>query len=132
MRRPLPASERSPELPRAGAVEVTTPEPQHRQLTMRFGGQVAAEATIGVPVSGIGVLWWISVDPAHQGEGLGARLLGTALDILAGLGASEVILYVDDDDPDPHSERSRTAANRLYDRAGFTEVDRLHSYRLRR
>ncbi len=127
MRRPLPA----PELPRASAIEVTTPEPRHRQLTVRHGDQVAAEATIGTPVSGIGVLWWISVEPAHQGEGLGIGLLGTALDILTGLGAAEVILYVDDDDPDPHSDRSRAAANRLYDRAAFTEVDRLHSYRLR-
>jgi len=128
MHRPLPA----PELPHASVVEVTTPQPRQRQLTVRDRGQVAAEATIGTPVAGIGVLWWISVEPAHQGAGLGAGLLGTALDMLAGLGAAEVILYVDDDDPDPHSERSRAAANRLYDRAGFTQVDRLHSYRLPR
>lgn len=128
MHRPLPA----PELPHAGSVEVTTPEPGQRQLTVRHGGQVTAEATIGVPVSGVGVLWWISVERARKGEGLGAELLGTALDLLAGLGANQVILYVDDDDPDPNSERSRAAANRLYDRAGFSEVDRLHSYRLQR
>jgi ribosomal protein S18 acetylase RimI-like enzyme len=50
--------------------------------------------------------------------------------MLAGLGAGELILFVDDDDTDPRSDRNRAAANRLYDRAGFTEIDRLHSYRL--
>lgn len=128
MHRRLPA----PDLPCAAAVEVTSPDPRTRQLTVRHGGQVAAEATIGVPVAGIGMLGWIGVEPAHRGSGLGMRVLGTALDLLAGLGAGEVILYVDDEDPDPRSDRSRHAANQLYDRAGFTEVSRLHSYRLRR
>lgn len=56
-------------------------------------------------------------------------MLGSALDVLAGLGATHVILYVDDDAP-PGDERDRTAANRLYESAGFTEVDRLYSYTL--
>ncbi|GAA4935844.1 hypothetical protein [Actinoplanes utahensis] len=47
--------------------------------------------------------------------------------MLADLGASEAILYVDDDASG--IDRDRTAANRLYDRSGFTEIDRLHSYR---
>lgn len=46
--------------------------------------------------------------------------------MLSDQGAREVILYVDDDEPG--GERDRTAANRLYDTSGFTEVDRLHSY----
>jgi hypothetical protein len=37
-------------------------------------------------------------------------MLGSALDVLAGLGATEVILYVDDDAP-PGDHRDRTAAN---------------------
>jgi len=124
MHRRLPA----PELPHITPVEVTSSEPGTRQLTVRDGDQVAAEATIGLPLSGIGWLQWISVAPAHRRNGLGRGLLGTALDMLTGLGAREVILYVDDDDPDPRSERNRAAANRLYDNAGFREIDRLHSF----
>ncbi|MFD7504143.1 hypothetical protein [Streptomyces sp. NPDC059850] len=45
----------------------------------------------------------------------------------ARLGAHEAILYVDDAPPGD-AERDRTAANAPYDRAGFTEVDRLHSF----
>ncbi|OEJ23066.1 hypothetical protein AR457_38430 [Streptomyces agglomeratus] len=61
--------------------------------------------------------------PAATGQ------LGSALDALTGLGAKEPILYVDDDAP-PGEERDRTAANRLYESAGFTEIDRLYSYAL--
>lgn len=58
---------------------------------------------------------------------MGRALLGSALDLLVGLGAKQVIVYVDDDDPsDP--ERDRTAANALYDSVGFTEVERLLSF----
>ncbi|MFD3442347.1 hypothetical protein ACFWU3_33190 [Streptomyces sp. NPDC058685] len=53
-------------------------------------------------------------------------MLGSALETLAGLEAREAILYVDD--APPGDERDRTAANSLYESAGFTEVDRLYSY----
>lgn len=102
-------------------------DPPGKRLELREEGEPVAEATIGRPVAGTGVLWWISVVPAARGRGLGTALLGSALDLLTGLGAREAILYVDDapaDDP----ERDRTAANGMYDRAGFTEVDRLHSF----
>jgi ribosomal protein S18 acetylase RimI-like enzyme len=102
-------------------------EPPGKQLEVREGDQLLAEATIGRPVAGIGVLWWIGIAPAARGKGLGLALLGTALDLLAGLGAKEAVLFVDDDAPGD-VERDRTAANGLYDRAGFTEVDRLHSF----
>src|SRR5690606_18895309 len=94
-------------------------------LTVRDGATPLGEATIGQPVQGIGVLWWISVEPAARRRGLGRALLGSALDLLTELGAREVILYVDDDEPG--GERDRTAANRLYEQAGFVEVDRLLS-----
>lgn len=55
-------------------------------------------------------------------------MLGSALKRLAELGAREVILYVDDDAPRGDPERDRTAANRMYDRAGLTEIDRLYSF----
>ncbi|MGW6569816.1 GNAT family N-acetyltransferase [Streptomyces sp. NPDC054975] len=86
-----------------------------------------AEAVVGLPVQGTGVLWWIGVDSAARERGLGHAMLGSALDVLTGLGATEVILYVDDDAP-PGDARDRAAANALYDNLGFTEVDRLYSY----
>lgn len=64
---------------------------------------------------------------AVQEHGLGRALLGSALELLVGLGSREVILYVDDDDTGPRSDRNRDAANRIYDRAGFAETDRLVS-----
>lgn len=103
-----------------------------RVLEVERDGRVVAEATIGDPVNGVGVLWWIGVEPAARGEGLGLRLLGAALDVLAAFGARQVILYVDDDAPDDDPERSRVAANTMYERAGFVEVDQLWSYQLTR
>ena len=58
----------------------------------------------------------------------GQSLLGLALDVLAGLGATEAILHVDDDQPG--EKRDRTAANKLYESAGFAEADRLASFQL--
>lgn len=104
----------------------TSSDSDRRTLTVRDGAALLGETTIGLPVQGIGVLWWISVEPAARGRGLGRALLGSALDLLAGLGAQQVILYVDDDEPG--GERDRTVANRLYEQAGFVEVDRLLSY----
>jgi ribosomal protein S18 acetylase RimI-like enzyme len=116
-------------LPQAANVTVNEcDDPPGKRLEVREDGKTVAEATIGRPVAGTGVLWWIGVVPAARGRGLGLALLGSALDLLTGLGAREAILYVDDDAPPGDPERDRTAANGLYDRAGFTEVDRLHSF----
>ncbi|WP_345528958.1 GNAT family N-acetyltransferase [Streptomyces showdoensis] len=116
-------------LPRAERCTVEECEdPPGRRLEVRDGAELLAEATIGRPVDGVGVLWWIGVAQAARGRGTGLALLGSALDELAGIGAREVILYVDDDAPPGDTERDRTAANGLYDRAGFTEVDRLHCF----
>ncbi|MEU2490963.1 GNAT family N-acetyltransferase [Streptomyces sp. NPDC007883] len=93
----------------------------------REGDRIAAETVVGLPLRGTGVLWWIGVEPHARGRGVGRAVLGSALGVLRGLGATEVILYVDDDAP-PGDERDRTAANALYESAGFMEVDRLHSY----
>ena len=125
MHAPLPIAG----LPHVDGYTVTEIEdPPGKRLEVREDGELIAEATIGRPVAGIGVLWWISVVPAARGRGLGPALLGSALDLLTGLGADEVILYVDDDAPPGDSERDRTAANRMYDRAGLREVDRLFSF----
>jgi ribosomal protein S18 acetylase RimI-like enzyme len=107
-----------------------TSEEDRRTLTVRDGDRLLAEATVGLPVQGVGVLWWIGVEPEVRGTGLGRALLGSALEVAYALGAQEVILYVDDDEPG--GDRDRAAANRLYDSVGFVEVDRLWSYRLDR
>ncbi|MFJ3826017.1 GNAT family N-acetyltransferase [Streptomyces nodosus] len=120
---PLPSRETQ----RAAGVKVRKKDGAIRVLQMRAGLRTLAEAEVGEPVAGVGVLWWINVDPRNRGRGLGRRLLGSALALLSDLGATEVILYVDDDAP-PGDGRDRTAANALYDSLGFVEVDRLHSY----
>lgn len=125
MRAALPLSA----LPRAAQVMVSeSDDPPGRRLEVRDDRRVVAEATVGLPVEGTGVLWWIGVEPDARGQGLGAALLGSATDVLADLGATEVILFVDDDAPPGDPERDRSAANRMYDRAGMTEVDRLYSF----
>ncbi|SCL26954.1 Acetyltransferase (GNAT) family protein [Micromonospora inyonensis] len=110
----------------------TRRDEDRRVLEVERDGKVIAEATIGDPVDGVGVLWWIGVEPVARGDGLGLRMLGAALAELAASGAQQVILYVDDDAPDDDPERSRAAANAMYERAGFAEVDRLWSYQLTR
>ncbi|MCX4666430.1 GNAT family N-acetyltransferase [Streptomyces sp. NBC_01381] len=98
-----------------------------RHLMVQDAGTLIAEATISNPVDGIGVLRWLHVEPEARRQGLGTAVLASALDLLAGLGAREVVAFVDDDAPgDP--ERDRSAANALYDAVGFTEVDRLLSF----
>ncbi|MGW6460832.1 GNAT family N-acetyltransferase [Streptomyces sp. NPDC055078] len=158
---PLPL----PGLPRAVNLSVAeTDVPGHRDLEVRENGEVVADATIGLPVDGVGALWWIRVAPSARGRGLGSALLGSALHTIGELGAREVILYVDDSDDadaDDHAppmldggdgaeggdggdggdsgnagdddgyyagDGDRTAANRMYDRAGLREVDRLFSF----
>jgi len=126
MRAPLPVGD----LPHPAA-HLTLHESEHpRGMSLEAweDGTLVAEAMVGRPVAGIGVLWWIGVVPSARGHGLGAGLLGRAMDLLARLGAREAILYVDDDAPPGDAQRDRGAANALYDRAGFTEVDRLHSF----
>lgn len=115
-------------LPRAvGCTASPCEDPPGKRLEVREGGTPVAEAMVGCPVDGIGVLWWINVVPVARGRGLGRALFGSALNTLAGLGADQVVLYVDDGAPGD-GERSRIPANRMYDRAGLTEIDRLWSF----
>ena len=86
------------------------------------------DAQVSLAAPGLGVLWWIGVEPPHRGQRLSRFLLSSALDVLRQHGAHEVILFVDDDAPANDPERGRGSANALYDRAGFAEIDRLCSY----
>lgn len=122
-----------PKLPQAPDIR-TVAEPERRaarKLQVRRDDRTVAEAVIGLPLQGIGVLWWIEVSPDARGHGLGRAVLGSALQALSDLGADQVVLYVDDDEP-PGGERDRTAANALYESAGFIEVDHLWSHALQR
>ncbi|MFD8396725.1 GNAT family N-acetyltransferase [Streptomyces sp. NPDC059680] len=78
MHRALPA----PELPRLTHYETEAATPDTRRLLVTEDGETLADATIGTPVQGTVVLWWIGVEPAARGRGLGRALLGTALDAL--------------------------------------------------
>ena len=67
----------------------------------------------GAVRDGVGEVYVVGVDPAHQGRGLGGPLTGLGLAHLARRGLAEVELYVDGDN---------TAARRTYERLGFTDA----------
>jgi mycothiol synthase len=72
---------------------------------------------------GAGEVYVLGVAPTAQTLGLGNALLVRGLRHLAGRGCTEVLLYVDGDNP---------AAMRLYERAGFHEHDLDVQWRRRR
>ncbi|MFF4645884.1 GNAT family N-acetyltransferase [Streptomyces sp. NPDC001389] len=117
-------------LPHAGGVRIA-PEPgdsHARRLEIRHGDAAAeAEAVIGLPVEGVGALWWIGVRPEFRRKGLGRALLGSALEALDAHGARAAFLYVEANAA-AGGENDRTAATSLYRSSGFTQVDSLHSY----
>jgi GNAT superfamily N-acetyltransferase len=106
------------------ATQIEKTGDQSWTLSRAIGG----EAHVEIFSPGLGVLWWISIDPKLRGRKGGNKMLNASLNHLATEGAKEVILYVDDDESGPGQERDRTAANRLYEKTGFQEVDRLFSY----
>ncbi|NRP74651.1 Mycothiol acetyltransferase [Ensifer psoraleae] len=102
------------------------------RISAQEGDKEIGFVSAGSLFQGIGVIWLIEVEKEYRGQGVGRKLLGTAIKQLRSHGAGEIILYVDDDDRVPGSERNRTAANRLYDSVGFKEIDRLFSYDFKR
>jgi ribosomal protein S18 acetylase RimI-like enzyme len=84
-----------------------------------------ASAEIALGPDGCGVLWWIEVEPAHRGRGMGRALLQQAMRFLALRGAQTVAGCVDHDDP---RDRDRRPAVRLLESVGFEDVDHLWSY----
>jgi ribosomal protein S18 acetylase RimI-like enzyme len=106
----------------------TEPEIRHdgvrRTLQIRESDRVVGEAVVGMPVQGIGVLWWIGMEPTARELELNKALLGSALEFLSRHGAEEVIFFISDE---PDAEH--LAAVTLYEQAGFVEIDRLYAYR---
>ncbi|WP_226367319.1 GNAT family N-acetyltransferase [Pseudonocardia sp. ICBG162] len=130
MRRDLPA----PELPTvdhiASSHVIAADESGEAGLAIvDDDGKIVGEVTVQRPQDGIAALWWINIEPAQRRRGLGRALLGSALRYLSDDGAEQVILFVDDDEPE--GSRERASANRLYDQCGFEEIDRLHAFTLR-
>ncbi|HXM54096.1 MAG TPA: GNAT family N-acetyltransferase [Candidatus Dormibacteraeota bacterium] len=95
------------------------------RLVMGDREQPVAAAEIALAADGCGVLWWIDVEPAERGRGIGRRLLRQALRFLAMRGARTVAAFVDHDDP---RERDPRPILRLLASAGFQEIDRLWSH----
>jgi ribosomal protein S18 acetylase RimI-like enzyme len=89
----------------------------------------AAAADIALGADGCGVLWWIDVEPAQRGRGIGRRLLRQAVRLLVQRGARTVAACVAHDDP---KERDPQPILRLLGSTGFQEVDRLWSFESRR
>lgn len=95
------------------------------RLTVGAPEQPVAVCEIALGREGCSVIWWIDVEPAHRGRGIGRSLLTQAMRFLALRGARTVATFVDHDDPD---ERDRRPAIRLFESLGFEEFDRLWAF----
>jgi GNAT superfamily N-acetyltransferase len=96
------------------------------RVELDVDGRPAGGAELSLPAPGVGVIWWLEIEPEYRRRGLGRQLLRAARSVLAEEGAAEVVLFVDHDDP---KARDRRPALELYLAEGFTVVDHLWSYR---
>lgn len=88
-------------------------------------GETIANAVLELGPQGKGVVWWLEVKPEFRRRGLGRALFRQARRRLAKLGAEQVLLFVDHDDP---AKRAHRPAIALYESEGFRAVDRIWSY----
>ena len=95
-------------------------------MELEVAGNAVGGAELSLPAPGLGVIWWLEIEPEHRRRGLGRQLLRAARSVLAEEGVDDVILFVDHDDP---KARDRRPALELYLAEGFTVVDHLWSYR---
>jgi ribosomal protein S18 acetylase RimI-like enzyme len=96
------------------------------RVELEVDGQAAGGAELSLPAPGVGVIWWLEIEPQYRRQGLGRQLLRAARSVLAEEEVAEVVLFVDHDDP---KTRDRRPALELYLAEGFTVVDHLWSYR---
>lgn len=99
------------------------------RLTIGQPDKPVAVSEIALGREGCGVLWWIDVDPAQRGRGIGRNLLMQAMRFLALRGARTLAAFVDHDDP---RERDRRPAIRLLESMGFEEFDHLWAFESQR
>jgi GNAT superfamily N-acetyltransferase len=96
------------------------------RVELDLDGHPAGGAELSLPAPGVGVIWWLEIEPEYRRRGLGRQLLRAARSVLAEEDVAEVVLFVDHDDP---KARDRRPALELYLAEGFTVVDHLWSYR---
>ena len=97
-----------------------------QRVELEVDGRPVGGAELSLPAPGLGVIWWLEVEPEYRRRGLGRQLLRAARSVLAEEGVGDVVLFVDHDDP---KARDRRPALELYLAEGFTVADRLWSYR---
>ena len=95
------------------------------RVELDVDGRPAGGAELSLPAPGVGVIWWLEIEPEYRRRGLGRELLRSARSVLAEEGAADVVLFVDHDDP---KVRDRRPALELYLSEGFAVVDHLWSY----
>lgn len=66
-------------------------------------------------------LYWIAIDPAHQGRGLGQRLLGAVEAVVRERGGRMLLVETE-------SGGGYEATRRFYERAGLGEIARISDY----
>jgi ribosomal protein S18 acetylase RimI-like enzyme len=116
-----PAASEPPETPfrrRGHGTEV--------RVELEVDGHPVGGAELSLPAPGLGVIWWLEIEPEYRRRGLGRQLLRAARSVLAEDGVGDVVLFVDHDDP---QARDRRPALELYLTEGFSVVDHLWSYR---
>jgi ribosomal protein S18 acetylase RimI-like enzyme len=96
------------------------------RVELEVDGHPVGGAELSLPAPGLGVIWWLEIEPEHRRRGLGRQLLRAARAVLVEQGTDDVVLFVDHDDP---NARDRRPALELYLAEGFTVVDHLWSYR---
>lgn len=88
-------------------------------------GEVVGGAELSLPAPGLGVIWWLEIDPGRRRQGHGRQLLRASRHVLAEAGAHETILFVESE---AAGTPERAPARALYRAEGFTIVDRLWCY----
>jgi len=111
--------------PGRGALEAIVGSPAVTLLVARAEGTIIGTLTLAMFPIPTGFRAWIEdvvVDEAARGKGIGEALTSEAIVLARAAGARTVDLT---------SRPSRTAAGRLYERAGFEERDtRVYRYRM--